>query len=61
MADSADLASEMLVDSSDLAALYTSEALDEESDDDEIASKFNSNVNTFPRICNIILDHPCAL
>ena len=45
----------------ELAALHSSEALEEESDDDEIASKFISNVNTFPRICNIILDHPDAL
>ena len=38
----------------ELAALHSSEALEEESDDDEIASKFISNVNTFPRICNIM-------
>ena len=45
----------------ELAAVHSSEALDEESDDGEISSKFISNVNTFPRICNIILDHPDAL
>lgn len=42
-------------------AVHSSEALDEESNDGEISSKFISNVNTFPRICNIILDHPDAL
>lgn len=47
---------------SELAAVHNSEVADHESDDgDSTSSKFISNVNTFPRICNIILDHPDAL
>ena len=44
-----------------LAAVYSSMALEEEKDDGEITSNFISNVNTIPRICNIILNHPDAL
>jgi hypothetical protein len=44
----------------ELAAIHVAENADEESDDGE-SSSFVSNVNTFPRICNIILDHPDAL
>ena len=45
---------------SELAAVHSSEAVDEDSDDGK-ESKFISNVNAFPRICNIILDHPDTL
>lgn len=45
---------------SELAAVHSSETVDQDSDDGK-ESKFISNVNTFPRICNIILDHPDAL
>lgn len=40
---------------SELASIHISEAAEQDSDDDE-SSRFVSNVNTFPRICNIILD-----
>lgn len=44
----------------ELAAVHNSETADQDSDDGE-TSRFISNVNTFPRLCNIILDHPDAL
>jgi hypothetical protein len=44
---------------SELASIHGSEAADHDSDDGE-SSRFNSNVNTFPRICDIVLNHPDA-
>lgn len=46
----------------ELAAVHNSELFEEDSDSGDInKSRFIGNVNTFPRICNIILDHPDAL
>ena len=45
---------------SELVSIHILEAAEQDSDDGE-SSRFVSNVNTFPRICNIILNHPDAL
>ena len=42
---------------SELASIHSSEAADQDSNDVE-SSLCNSNVNTFPRICDIVLNHP---
>ena len=43
----------------ELAAIHDAEA--EGEDSDEESRKFTSNQNTFPRLCNIILDYPDAV
>ena len=42
-----------------LATVHSQEAVAEESDEE--SQKFISNMNTFPRLCNIILQYPDAV